>query len=135
MVSPIDMEPSVPCNVQADELEVAVAINRIQTITIMDVKTISYKWDALRTFAPDHEPVIGPDPKDKDFVWLAGQGGSVVVAGAASARKTAELAAGNGVPQDLLDLGITAEAISAERHCVVKEDAGSVVVGSMADLV
>lgn len=38
MVSPVYMEPSVPCDVQADELEVAVAIDRIQTFTTLDVK-------------------------------------------------------------------------------------------------
>lgn len=47
----------------------------------------------------------------------------------------AELVARNGVRHDLLDLGITAEAVSAGRDFVVKEDAGSVVVGSMEDMV
>jgi len=135
MVSPVDMEPSVPCDAQADELEVAVAIDRIQTFTTMEVKTISHKWGGLRTFAPDHEPVIGPDPEDNDFVWLAGQGGNGVMACAASARMTAELAAGNDVPQDILDLGVTAEAVSAGRDCVLKGNADSVVVGSIEDMV
>ena len=33
MVSPVDMEPSEPCDAQADELETAMAIDRLHTFT------------------------------------------------------------------------------------------------------
>jgi D-arginine dehydrogenase len=118
MVSPVDMAPSEPCDAQADELEVAIAIDRIHTNTTMEVRSVKHKWGGLRTFAPDHEPVIGPDPDAKSFVWLAGQGGNGVMAGAAAARLAASLALGEGVPDDIASLGVTVEAVSPARACV-----------------
>jgi D-arginine dehydrogenase len=118
MVSPVDMEPSDPCDAQADELEVAIAIERIHSNTTMEVRSVKHKWGGLRTFAPDHQPVIGPDPEAKSFVWLAGQDGNGVMAGAAAARLAANLARGEGVPNDIASLGVTAEAVSPGRTCV-----------------
>ncbi len=118
MVSPVDMAASVPCDAQADELEVAIAIDRIHTYTTMEVASVKHKWGGLRTFAPDHEPVIGPDPDADGFIWLAGQGGNGVMAGAAAARLAASLALGEGVPPDISALGVTADAISPGRECV-----------------
>ncbi len=130
MVSPVDMEPSEPCDAQADELETAIAIDRIQTFTTMEVRSISHRWGGLRTFAPDHQPVIGSDPEAENFVWLAGQGGNGVMGGVAAARLAASLATGNGIPADLAELGITAENVSPGRPCVV--DAGeTAVVGTI----
>ena len=77
MVSPVDMAPSEPCDAQADELEIAMAIDRIHSSTTMSVRTIKHRWGGLRTFAPDHEPVIGPDPEEPSFVWLAGRAATV----------------------------------------------------------
>ena len=128
MVSPVDMARSEPCDAQADEMEVAIAIDRIETFTTMTVPRLSHKWGGLRTFAPDHEPVIGPDPQDAGFVWLAGQGGNGVMASAAAARLAAALAVGAGIPADIAALGITEDAISPGRACVLAKD--DVQVGS-----
>jgi D-arginine dehydrogenase len=118
MVSPVDMAPSEPCDAQADELEVAIAIDLIHTNTTMEVRSVKHKWGGLRTFAPDHEPVIGPDPDAEGFVWLAGQGGNGVMAGAAAARFAASLVLGEGVPDDIASLGVTEKAVSPARACV-----------------
>ena len=118
MVSPVDMAPSEPCDAQADELETAIAIDRIHSYTTMSVRTIKHRWGGLRTFAPDHEPVIGPDPEEPSFVWLAGQGGNGVMGAAAAARLAAGFALGRGVAPDLAALGITADQVSPGRACV-----------------
>src|SRR5258708_4204084 len=107
MVSPIDMEPSEPCDAQADELETAIAIDRIHTFTTMEVRAISHKWGGLRTFAPDHEPVIGPDPEAASFIWLAGQGGNGVMGGAAASRLAATLPLCITIPPDIPKLCLT----------------------------
>lgn len=133
MVSPVDMARSVPCDAQADELEVAVAIDRIHRCTTMEVRTVIHKWGGLRTFAPDHEPVIGKDMEQPGFIWLAGQGGNGVMAGAAAARLAASFALNTAIPADLAALGITAENVSPGRACVVDPDAAAPVVGSLED--
>jgi D-arginine dehydrogenase len=118
MVSPVDMALTAPCDAQADELEVAIAIDRIHTLTDMTVRSVKSKWGGLRTFAPDHEPVIGPDPDASRFIWLAGHGGNGVMGAAAAARMAASLAIGASVPDDLVALGLTAEKVSPWRQCV-----------------
>jgi len=123
MVSPVDMAPSEPCDAQADELEVAIAIDRIHACTTMEVRSVKHKWDGLRTFAPDHEPVIGPDPAAPGFIWLAEQGGNGVMAAAAAARLAASLARGVGVPVDIAGLGVTAEVVSPGHACVANTGA------------
>jgi D-arginine dehydrogenase len=135
MVSPVDMVPSQPCDAQADELEVAIAIDRIHKFTSMNVRTVKHKWGGLRTFAPDHEPVIGPDPDERSFIWLAGQGGNGVMAAAAAARLAASLAADEGVPVDISALGIAAEHVSPGRSCVSGAQAPQPIVGRLEDIV
>jgi len=131
MVSPVDMSSSEPCDAQADELEVAIAIDRIHTFTTMEVRTVKHKWGGLRTFAPDHEPVIGRDPQEPSFIWLAGQGGNGVMGGAAAARLAASLAAGAEIPADIAQLGITIENVSPGRNCVVDASGDAPVVGTL----
>lgn len=134
MVSPVDMAPSEPCDAQADELEVAIAIDRIHEYTTMEVHAVKHKWGGLRTFAPDHEPVIGPDPDEKSFIWLAGQGGNGVMGGVAAARLAASLAVCEGVPADLAALGITIDNVSPGRACVAGAQAEQPSVGRFEGL-
>jgi D-arginine dehydrogenase len=130
MVSPVDMAPSEPCDAQADELEVAIAIDRIHRFTTMEVRAVKHKWGGLRTFAPDHEPVIGADPEEPSFIWLAGQGGNGVMGGAAAARLAASLARGTDIPEDIVRLGITGENVSPGRVCVI-DASDKPVVGTL----
>ncbi|MER9366967.1 FAD-binding oxidoreductase [Mesorhizobium sp. M0518] len=130
MVSPVDMAMSEPCDAQADELEVAIAIDRIHTYTTMEVRTVAHKWGGLRTFAPDHEPVIGHDAEEPSFIWLAGQGGNGVMGGAAAARLAASFALNAEIPSDIAALGITAENVSPGRSCVLDASGDKPVVGT-----
>ncbi|RRH96891.1 FAD-binding oxidoreductase [Mesorhizobium tamadayense] len=131
MVSPVDMAGSEPCDAQADELEVAIAIDRIHRFTTMEVHSVKHKWGGLRTFAPDHEPVIGSDPEEPSFIWLAGQGGNGVMGGVAAARLAASFALNAAIPADIAALGITAENVSPGRACVLDASGDRPVVGNL----
>jgi D-arginine dehydrogenase len=131
MVSPVDMAVSEPCDAQADELEVAIAIDRIHRFTTMEVRSVKHKWGGLRTFAPDHEPVIGRDPEEPSFIWLAGQGGNGVMGGAAAARLAAGFALDAGISSDIAALGVTAANVSPGRACVLDASGEKPVVGTL----
>lgn len=73
--SPADETPTGPCDARPEELDVARGIDRITGALDVDVRAVHRAWAGLRTFAPDREPVVGPDPEEPSFVWLAGQGG------------------------------------------------------------
>jgi D-arginine dehydrogenase len=75
LLSPADETPSAPCDVQPDDYDVALAIERIEAATRLVVERPLSTWAGLRTFTADRTPVIGFDPDVSDFYWLAGQGG------------------------------------------------------------
>ena len=77
--SPADETPSPPCDAQPEEIDVALAIDRIERATTMKITRVEHKWAGLRTFAPDKSPVAGFDPDAEGFFWLAGQGGYGII--------------------------------------------------------
>jgi D-arginine dehydrogenase len=75
LVSPADETPVEACDVQPEELDIAVAIDRLERATTLKVARVRKKWAGLRSFSPMRTPVIGFDPEREGFFWLAGQGG------------------------------------------------------------
>ena len=73
--SPADETPSPPCDAQPEEMDVAIAVERIETATTLSIRRIKNKWAGLRSFVADKNLVVGHDPKVEGFFWLAGQGG------------------------------------------------------------
>jgi glycine/D-amino acid oxidase-like deaminating enzyme len=60
----------------------------------MEVTRLLASWAGLRTFAPDRQLVLGPDPLDPSFLWCAGQGGYGFQTACAASRHMAEVAGG-----------------------------------------
>jgi D-arginine dehydrogenase len=115
LASPADETPMEPCDVYPEDLDVAIAVDCIQTAARLPIKRIKRKWAGLRSFVADECPVVGYDPKVPGFFWLAGQGGSGIKTSPSMGRLCASLAVGHGIPSDLIDLGITQAAISPAR--------------------
>jgi D-arginine dehydrogenase len=90
LASPADETPTDPCDARAEEVDVAVGIDRIESAFDLRVRTVVRAWAGLRTFGPDRVPVVGPDPEQPSFVWLAGQGGYGIKTAPALARIAAE---------------------------------------------
>ncbi|MFI5395494.1 MAG: NAD(P)/FAD-dependent oxidoreductase [Candidatus Binatia bacterium] len=92
LASPMDEDPTEPCDAQPDELRVAEAIDRLAMLAPGLVpKTLRRKWAGLRTFASDRVHVVGEDPRVKGFFWLAGQGGCGIETSPAVGRIAADL--------------------------------------------
>jgi len=98
MISSADETPCVPCDVQAEEIDIAHAVDRYERATGQNVRRIDHHWAGMRTFAPDRTPVVGFDPRCEGLLWVAGQGGY----GIQIAPALAQLAAGSvfGEPVD-----------------------------------
>ena len=75
IASPADETPTVPHDVQAEDIDIALGIERIKNSTLFEFNSIFNKWAGLRSFVKDKNPVIGFDNKFKNFFWFAGQGG------------------------------------------------------------
>jgi D-arginine dehydrogenase len=119
MMSPTDLTPSEPVDAQPEQFDIAVAIDRIETVTTMKVGRLNSRWAGLRTFAPDHEAVIGADPVEPSFVWYAGQGGNGVMASPAGAAICAAAATGGSLPASVARLGLTSDMIAPGRLSAV----------------
>ncbi len=110
-----DETPSPPCDAQPEEIDVATAVERIETASTLTIRRIKNKWAGLRSFVADKSLVAGYDPKIEGFFWLAGQGGYGIQTAAAAGRLATELALGKGLPADVAELGVSEVALSPVR--------------------
>lgn len=74
-LSPHDETPTDPHDAAPEEIDVAIAIDRMQSVVDWPIVAVERKWAGLRSFAPDRVPVFGADPHEPAFIWCAGQGG------------------------------------------------------------
>lgn len=114
LASPADETPSPPCDAQPDEMDVAIAVDRIETATTLQIRRLKNKWAGLRSFVSDKNLVIGYDATP-GFFWLAGQGGYGIQTGAGAGRLAASLALDAKLPGDIAELGVTEKALSPLR--------------------
>ena len=115
MGSPADETPMEPCDVQPEELDIAIAVDRLQRATTLEIKHISRSWAGLRSFVADKTPVVGFDPQIEGFFWLAGQGGYGIQTAPSMGRVSAALAVSDVVPDDLVKVGVRSEDLSPAR--------------------
>lgn len=69
------------------------AIERINAATVLGIRSVQRAWAGLRTFAPDGELVLGPDPRVARFIWYAGLGGYGIQTAPRAGTLVAEAAA------------------------------------------
>ncbi len=93
-LSPHDEIPSIPCDAAPEELDIALAIDRFQSVTDWRIEAVEHSWAGLRSFAPDRLPVYGRDPEVESFFWFAGQGGFGIQTAPAAARLAAQMLLG-----------------------------------------
>ena len=115
LASPADETPMAPCDVQPDEMDIAIAIDRVLKCANFDVRHISHRWAGLRSFVDDHVPVVGYAPDGDEFFWLAGQGGIGIMTSPATARMAAALAMGENLPADIAAHGVTVADLAPDR--------------------
>ncbi|MGB3441661.1 MAG: FAD-dependent oxidoreductase [Actinophytocola sp.] len=94
LVSPADETPSEPCDARPDDLDVALAIERINAATTLGLRSVHTAWAGLRSFVADREPVVGAWPDHPGFVFFAGQGGYGIQMAPALARMGADIVLG-----------------------------------------
>lgn len=115
LCSPGDETPSAPVDARPEEIDVAIAIDRINTATTLGLRHVRSQWAGLRTFAPDDAMVIGRDPSTPSFVWLAGQGGTGIQSAPAAARFVASIVEDLPPPPDILAAGLDLEGVDPAR--------------------
>ncbi|MEO7277390.1 MAG: FAD-binding oxidoreductase [Sphingomicrobium sp.] len=74
-VSPHDEGESIACDTAPEELDVADALERLQSVVPWPIEAVERTWAGLRSFTPWRTPAIGFDSQAPGFFWCAGQGG------------------------------------------------------------
>jgi D-arginine dehydrogenase len=115
LVSPANADPVPAQDVQPEELDVAIAVDRLETTTTLEIRQVRRKWAGLRSFVADKTPVVGFAPDAPGFFWLAGQGGYGIQTAPAMGELAAALVRGLPVPPAMAALGVRQAAFAAGR--------------------
>lgn len=115
LASPEDETPMPPCDVQPDELDIAITMDRVERATTLSTRRLINKWAGLRSFVADGLPVVGWDNRAEGFFWLAAQGGYGIQTSPAISELAVATLSGNPVPPECADRGITDQTLSPDR--------------------
>jgi D-arginine dehydrogenase len=115
LLSPADETLTAPADVQADDMDIAIAVSRLEEATTLNVERITHRWAGLRSFVPDRTPVIGFDPLMPGFFWVAALGGYGIQTAPAASRLAAALALGLPPDAHLVEHGVVPSAFSPQR--------------------
>jgi D-arginine dehydrogenase len=113
--SPANVDPVEPQDIQPEELDIAIAIDRIQAMTTLEIRRPTRTWAGLRSFVPDGDLVGGWDAQAPGFFWVAAQGGYGIQTSPAMGESCAALVRGLPLPERIASFGLTAAMLAPDR--------------------
>ncbi len=113
--SPANADPTVAHDVVPEELDIAMGIHQIESVSTLSIRRPTSTWAGLRSFVPDGEMVIGWDGACPGFFWLAAQGGYGIQSAAGASALADALLRDAAVPAELAQQGVEAAALSPAR--------------------
>jgi D-arginine dehydrogenase len=113
--SPANEDAVEPHDVQPEELDIALAVDRIEAMTTLRVPRVLRRWAGLRSFVGDGDLVGGFDPAVPGFFWVAAQGGYGIQTSAAMGEACAALIRGQPLPPRIAAFGLSEAMLSPKR--------------------
>ncbi|GAA2553234.1 FAD-dependent oxidoreductase [Pseudonocardia hydrocarbonoxydans] len=101
LVSRGDETPAPPGDARPAEVDVALALERVEAVTGLGLRSVRTSWAGLRSFVPDRRPVVGAWPEHPGFWFVAGQGGSGIESAPALSVLAAAVVRGAPAPAGL----------------------------------
>ncbi len=108
-------EPSPPCDAQPEDLDVAIAVDRIESALSFPISRVIRSWAGLRTFGPDRNPVSGFEPSAPGFYWHGAIGGYGIQTSAALGAYAAAIISGQPLPPELAANGVRTTDLEPAR--------------------
>lgn len=115
LVSPADETPCEAADVQPEEIDVAWAVHHFEEASTMKVTRVAKSWAGLRSFSRDRLPVIGADPDNPRFFWLAGQGGFGILSSPALGALAAAMLTETDIPDGFRETSLDPALFSPGR--------------------
>jgi D-arginine dehydrogenase len=94
LISPAEETDMQAHDVRPEELDIAIAVDRMQQALDIEVRRVEHSWAGLRTFTPDRSLAIGWDSAVEGFFWSVGQGGYGIQTSPAQGQIVAALISG-----------------------------------------
>ena len=116
MGSPANTDPVAAQDIQPEELDIALAIHRIEAMTTLKIQRPIRTWAGLRSFVADGDLVGGFDPRAPGFFWVAAQGGYGIQTSAAMGEACAALVCGRPLPERIAAFGLTRQMLAPTRQ-------------------
>jgi D-arginine dehydrogenase len=113
--SPANADPVAPQDVQPEELDIALAVDRIEVMTTLQVRRPTRRWAGLRSFVADGDLVGGFDPAVAGLFWVAAQGGYGIQTSAAMGEACAALVRGLPLPARIAAFGLSEAMLAPAR--------------------
>jgi D-arginine dehydrogenase len=113
--SGLNADPVGPHDVQAEELDIAIAIDAIQTMTTLTVRRPRHVWAGLRSFVEDGEFAAGFDRGVPGLFWAAAQGGYGIQTAPAAGMLFDAMLRGAAVPEPLVRAGVDPALLDPAR--------------------
>ena len=113
--SPANADATVPHDVVPEELDIAMGIHQIESVSTLTIRRPASTWAGLRSFVPDGEMVIGNDGECPGFFWLAAQGGYGIQSAAGASALADALIRQAALPEELARQGVDASRLSPAR--------------------
>ncbi|HEX2010849.1 MAG TPA: FAD-binding oxidoreductase [Roseateles sp.] len=113
--SPANADPTTPHDVVPEELDIALGIHQIESVTQLQIRRPASTWAGLRSFVADGEMVIGFDAACPGFFWLAAQGGYGIQSAAGASALAAALLRGEPLPPELVREGLDPATLAPAR--------------------
>jgi len=110
-----DETASEPTDARPAELDIALAIEHLNALTTLDIRSVRTTWAGLRTFAPDRDQVLGWDDRVEGFCWMVGQGGVGITTSPAAGAVVASVVANEALPGNLAALGLSSTMLGPRR--------------------
>lgn len=115
LASSMDQTPTEPCDAAAEELDKAIAADRVEQATTLAIRRIAHSWAGLRSFVADELPVIGAAADAPGFFWVAGQGGAGFQTAPALSRIAAAAVLGQPFPEEAAAAGLSFATFAPAR--------------------
>ena len=113
--SPANADPTVPHDVVPEEIDIAMGIHQIESVSTLSIRRPTSTWAGLRSFVRDGEMVIGWDGACPGFFWLAAQGGYGIQSAAGASALADALLRAVALPEELIRYGVEPAALSPSR--------------------